>query len=150
MEQSVIDDLIDGAANREMELPIVGHDIPLMCVKRFTLYKLRIPVNVVLFTGALYHLPKLYLTTCFSFSFCLTCFSFCCCFFGLCAYNEPLTMPFAGETGFEGWPREISQSSASSYPWNQRAWETREKGTKEKQVPGTISVSLCTVIKGKN
>ena len=64
MEQSVIDDVIDAAANRETELRIVGRDVSLVCsVKRFKLYKMRIRVNVVLFTSALSYLPKVYLTT---------------------------------------------------------------------------------------
>ena len=31
MEHSVIDDVIDAAANRETELRIVGHDVSLVC-----------------------------------------------------------------------------------------------------------------------
>ena len=52
MEQSVIGDVIDGAANRETELRTVRHGVSLMCVKRFKRYKMRKRVNVVLFTPA--------------------------------------------------------------------------------------------------
>jgi len=87
VEQSVIDDAIDDAANRETELRIVGHDVFLVCVKRLKLYKMRLRVNVVLFTSALSYLPKLYLTTDVLQVLLL--------FVDICACNEPPTTPLS-------------------------------------------------------
>jgi len=46
---------------------------------------------------------------------------------------------FAGETDYDGWPREISQSSTSSYSWNQRQWELERKAPKRNRFQGQFS-----------
>ena len=128
VEQSVIDDIIDGAANREMELPIVGHDIILDVCEKIQTVQTANTCKCCSFYKCIILSAQIILNYWRALASAVVC--------------RPMRIQwasnddFAGESDFDGWLREISQLSTSSYPWNQRASELDRKAPKRSRFHG--------------